>query len=105
MIIQQNCFYNAMYIEDFNNIILYYLQNLSNMSKEYNISYNENYTLYDICNMINSIGKNTVDIIIHNKQILQEQLIIPKKNEEHFKIPMIGMYNGLKLTYNKINII
>lgn len=99
MIIHQDKLMDFFYMEDFLNIIDFYLLNNS-IPKSINFSYNTKYKLSDIANMINKLCDHKVEIIIENNQLGSQY--IGNFDLNKIDIELKGLEFGIKSTFQKI---
>lgn len=98
LLIHQNKLMDFFYIDDFISLVKYIIDNPS--IKEINASYFNTYSLYEIAEMINNLDYHKSNIILENKEIGKPYI---SKFQNKLDIPLIGLKEGIKRTYDAIN--
>ena len=100
MEIYDNNYMDFFYMQDLIKIVNYCIEN-ENIPKHINCVYLENLTLKDIANFINTLDDYKVDIKITGSELPIEGYTSFVKD---FKLPLIGLRQGIINTYNKLKI-
>lgn len=94
--IHQDKVMDFFYMKDLISLVEYYINN-DNLPKQIDCSYNQQYKLSDIANIINNLDSHKVDIIFEKKE-----LDIPYYGKSNALIKYIGLEQGIKEVHNKI---
>jgi nucleoside-diphosphate-sugar epimerase len=97
LIIHSNKQMDFIYMLDLIQIINLFITN-NNMPKELDCVYKDKYWLSDIANFINQLNDTKVDIIINEKKHDSPYI----GNYYDLGIQQIGLFDGIKLTFKKI---
>lgn len=97
MVIHLNKIMDFFYMHDLINLVEYYIKT-NKPRKEINCSYNQKYTLLNIADIINDLGDYKVPIIINDNSKLDFYC----SYNEDFPISVLGLKQGICITYNKL---
>lgn len=97
MIVDKNKYMSFFYIDDFVNVIKYYITEKS-PQKCFDCRYQDDVTLVDIAKMINNLSDYNMDIIVNG---VDDSYVGKYTN---IGINYVGLENGIKEMYNLLNI-
>jgi len=96
IVIHQDKYMDFFYMDDLIKLIEHYVVN-NNLPKQIDCSYDKQYKLSDIANIINNLDDYKVDIIFE-----QENVALPYCGKLNNLLNFIGLEQGIINTYNKI---
>lgn len=96
--IHQDKYMNFFYMKDLIKVVDYYIQK-NDIEKEFNCVYGDNYSLFDIANIINELDDYKVNII---KKTLEFGDSYTSKNSSLIDIDYFGLKYGIKEVYKII---
>jgi GDP-L-fucose synthase len=98
--IHQNKLMDFFYIDDLVTLVKFYL-NKTHIPEEINAVYNKKYFLSDIADMINNLSDYKVDRVLE-KEGLSRTYVGKSTRLDLLNLPLKGLEQGIKETYNKL---
>jgi nucleoside-diphosphate-sugar epimerase len=89
------------FMDDFVTLLKHYIDTDKTLTFELDLCYSRKYYLSEIANIINSLDDYAVDVNIENHS--QDLPYIGNGDKlERFNLPLVGLMDGITITYNKI---
>jgi nucleoside-diphosphate-sugar epimerase len=98
MLVYQNKYMDFFYMEDLISVVNYYVKENTPISKEFDCTYLETKTLYQIAELINHLDEHKVEI-----RILDDRSGKDYNGSWHgIELPLVGLEQGIRNSYNII---
>ena len=97
IVIHQNKYMDFFYMEDFVNVVRFYIEN-SSVPKEFDCTYKQSHTLKDIADKINNLSDYSVDVKYELDGFSSNYIGLPTS----LPIEHIGLEVGIQTVYEKL---